>query len=241
MALNVNRWLQYAKARIDSAVGSGHDELDRLEAEQEAQRADKPWLASDSTAPTFDEARARIEWEADQQAKASRRRDAAQDGSTGSATDRARTDRTRDKADDSDGSATGRRRGGSSGSPDTADDATSRGHAHGPKTDDGPNAAVEGTGLPTSPTPTGRATTDADSDNVDPTTTGASTGTTAKDHVSPSPDQSVDPGPAPRSPQQVADDAELETARLELEDRQRQSIERLAQIRQELGIDDPAP
>ena len=59
MALNVNRWMKYAKARIDSAVGSGHESLDRLEAKQEADRADKPWLASNSTAPTFDEARAR--------------------------------------------------------------------------------------------------------------------------------------------------------------------------------------
>jgi len=68
MALDVNRWLKYAKARIDDAVGSGNRSLDRLEAEQEANAADKPWLRSSGEAPTLDEARARIEWEAQRQA-----------------------------------------------------------------------------------------------------------------------------------------------------------------------------
>ncbi|CAN5439210.1 hypothetical protein BH10ACT1_BH10ACT1_39340 [soil metagenome] len=68
MALDVNRWLKYAKARIDSAVGQGNSSLDRLEAEREAEVADKPWLRSDGDAPTLDEARARIQWEAQRQA-----------------------------------------------------------------------------------------------------------------------------------------------------------------------------
>lgn len=67
MALDVNRWFKYAKARLDSAVGQGNRSLDRLEAEREADLADKPWLRSDREAPTLDEARARIEWEAERQ------------------------------------------------------------------------------------------------------------------------------------------------------------------------------
>ncbi|MBA3283277.1 MAG: hypothetical protein H0U29_13720, partial [Acidimicrobiia bacterium] len=71
MALDVNRWLKYAKARIDSAVGQGNKSLDRMEAEREADLADKPWLRSDREAPTLDEARARIEWESARQRRES--------------------------------------------------------------------------------------------------------------------------------------------------------------------------
>lgn len=70
MALNVNRWLKYAKSRIDAAVRSGNDELDDLEARREAERTDKPWLSdhdSDSVSPSMDQVRARIEWEAERQ------------------------------------------------------------------------------------------------------------------------------------------------------------------------------
>ena len=67
MGLDVHRWLKYAKARIDTAVGQGNRSLDRLEAEREAELAEKPWLRSDGAAPTLDEARARIEWEAERQ------------------------------------------------------------------------------------------------------------------------------------------------------------------------------
>lgn len=70
MAFDVNRWMKYARARIDSAVGQGNRSLDRLEAEREADLADKPWLRSETDAPTLDEARARIEWEAERQRKA---------------------------------------------------------------------------------------------------------------------------------------------------------------------------
>ena len=68
MALNLNQWVNYAKTKLESAVGRSNAELDRLEAERAAEAADKPWLVSDSEAPTLDEARARIEWEARQQA-----------------------------------------------------------------------------------------------------------------------------------------------------------------------------
>lgn len=63
--MNVNRWLKYAKAKLDDTLASGNDELDKLEARQEAERAERPWLASEGEAPTFDEARARIAWEAE--------------------------------------------------------------------------------------------------------------------------------------------------------------------------------
>ena len=68
MALNLNQWVNYAKTKLESAVGRSNEELDRLEAERAAETADKPWLASDREAPTLDEARARIEWEAKHQA-----------------------------------------------------------------------------------------------------------------------------------------------------------------------------
>lgn len=70
MALDVNRWFKYAKARIDRAVGQGNQSLDRLEAERQAELADRPWLRSDAASPTLDEARARIEWEAERQGRA---------------------------------------------------------------------------------------------------------------------------------------------------------------------------
>lgn len=67
MAANVGRWLKYAQAKLNSVVSSSNAELDDLEAEQAARAADKPWLSSDGDAPTLEEARARIEWEADEQ------------------------------------------------------------------------------------------------------------------------------------------------------------------------------
>lgn len=66
MGMNVNRWLKYAKTKLDSTVQSGNEELDRLEAKQEAERADRPWLGADDDAPTFEEAQARIRWEAEE-------------------------------------------------------------------------------------------------------------------------------------------------------------------------------
>lgn len=66
MGLDVGRWFKYAQAKLDAAVRSGNDELDQLEAQREAELADRPWLASDGEAPTLDEARARIAWEAEQ-------------------------------------------------------------------------------------------------------------------------------------------------------------------------------
>ena len=67
MAANLSKWLKYAQAKLNSAVSSSNAELDDLEAEQAARAADRPWLASDADAPTLDETRARIEWEAEEQ------------------------------------------------------------------------------------------------------------------------------------------------------------------------------
>lgn len=61
MAAQWERWLRYARAKLDDSVRRGHEELDRREADLEARRADRTWLDSDSDAPSFDEARARIE------------------------------------------------------------------------------------------------------------------------------------------------------------------------------------
>lgn len=85
MALDLNRWIEYAKARVTSAVGKSNDELDRLEAEREVELADKPWLASDAAAPTLEEAKARIEWEAEEQRRRTEASDAAAPAPTTSA------------------------------------------------------------------------------------------------------------------------------------------------------------
>lgn len=68
MALDVGRWLKYAQAKLTRAVDDGNAELDQLEAERAERIADQPWLASDGETPTFDEAKARIEHEAQRQA-----------------------------------------------------------------------------------------------------------------------------------------------------------------------------
>ncbi len=83
MGFDVNRWVKYARARIDAAVGQGNEGLDRREAEREADLADRPWLAADGTAPTLDEARARIRWEADRQERAARSETAGGSDATG--------------------------------------------------------------------------------------------------------------------------------------------------------------
>ena len=67
MAANLGRWWKYAQAKLNGVVSSSNDELDELEAQQAARAADKPWLSSDGDAPTLEETRARIEWEAEEQ------------------------------------------------------------------------------------------------------------------------------------------------------------------------------
>lgn len=150
MALDLNRWFAYAKARAGSAVDRGNRSLDRREAERAAELADKPWLGSDGDAPSFDEVRARIAWESERQV-------------------------------------------------------------------DGGEARAE----PEPATP-------------------AEPGTGPR-HGSAPVDPVANPGPAPRSPQDVAADAEHEGARLELERRQQAATERLRAIRDELGVDHQDP
>ena len=58
------RWVRYGKAKLDDVVAEGNDELGKAEARLEAERADKPWLASEGAAPTLDEVKARIEHQA---------------------------------------------------------------------------------------------------------------------------------------------------------------------------------
>lgn len=61
MAAQWERWLRYAKAKLDDTVKRGDAELDRREADQRARAEGKPWLGADGAAPTFDETRARID------------------------------------------------------------------------------------------------------------------------------------------------------------------------------------
>ena len=77
MAAQWERWLRYAKAKLDDTVKKGDAELDRREADQRARAEAEPWLASEGDAPTLDEARARIEHQARQAEEAQRSRDAA--------------------------------------------------------------------------------------------------------------------------------------------------------------------
>ena len=69
--MGLNRWLKYAKAKVDSTLARGNDELARREAEREVELADKPWLGADGEDPTLDEARARIEYEVERNRRAS--------------------------------------------------------------------------------------------------------------------------------------------------------------------------
>lgn len=180
--MNVNRWVRYAKARIDAAVGQGNESLDRLEAERQAELAERPWLAADGTAPSLDEARARIEWEARQQEALQSQR---------SPSDAASADIEPDAETDTD---------------------TAGGSPAGRVPSVGSSAAPGGIGEADMPGKTGGA---------------AEIGRSMQTHA------------GPRSPQRPAVDAEHEAARLELEDRSRRSADRLAEIRRELGVDDP--
>ena len=69
---NFNRWFNYAKAKFEATFAEGNRELDELEAERAAEVADKPWLSATGEAPSFDEAKARIEWEAEEAARRAR-------------------------------------------------------------------------------------------------------------------------------------------------------------------------
>lgn len=82
------RWLRYAKAKLDDTVKRGDAEMDRLEAEQRARAEGKPWLASEADAPTLDEARARIEHQAEEARRAEAARRAEQDRRTGTSAPR---------------------------------------------------------------------------------------------------------------------------------------------------------
>ena len=65
----LRRWLAYARTKVESTLKTANRDLDELEAQREAATADRPWVRSDTEAPTFDEAKARIEWEAAQAAR----------------------------------------------------------------------------------------------------------------------------------------------------------------------------
>lgn len=162
---NFSRWFNYAKARLDAAIGQGNRELDELEAERESELADKPWLSSSGDTPTFDEAKARIEWQAEQAERAA-----------------------------------GGNKATTGGDPQGAGSRSGSGGASGTE------ASPE---LPSTPgaQPSGPATTI--------------------------------PAAEITSPEERAAAAEAAAARLEMEERQRESAARLDAIRAELGIDPP--
>lgn len=72
MAMNIDRWFKYAQAKLNDVVRSTNKELDELEAQREAEVADKPWLSSDAENPSFSDAKARIEWESNRQEELNR-------------------------------------------------------------------------------------------------------------------------------------------------------------------------
>jgi hypothetical protein len=161
MALNVGRWIRYAQARLARTTDDANAELDRLEAERDVELAERPWLSADAEAPTLDEARARIEWEARHQ----------QEVAEGKV----------------------------------------------PATDGGPAAPD----APASPAPSGAAD--------------RPTGAAPSSPPAPGPAPASAPAPAPPT----AEEAELAAARIEIDRRAAASKERLAQIREELGIEPP--
>lgn len=170
MALDLNRWFKYAKARVDAVFASGHEELDEMEAEREAILAEQPWLASDREKPTLDEARARIEWESRRQARSGE-----------------------DSADRSD-----------------------------PTPPRSPKRPAE--------SPTG---------GIDGEASESSPGSEASGPARPvgAADAAIDPQTGlPLDGEAAADAA---SAKLELETKRRRTAERLAEMRRELGIDDP--
>ena len=55
------RWFKYGKAKLDHTVDDLNRTLDRKERELDDEQKAKPWLSDDDAAPSFDEAKARIE------------------------------------------------------------------------------------------------------------------------------------------------------------------------------------
>jgi hypothetical protein len=55
------RWLRYGKAKLDDTVDGLNRTLDRKERDLDTEQSGKPWLADDEPAPSFDQAKARLE------------------------------------------------------------------------------------------------------------------------------------------------------------------------------------
>src|SRR3954447_21670491 len=60
--------MKYGRAKLDDVLKRGNEELDQLEAEREAEQADRPWLASTDDTPRLEDVRARIQHDAGQPA-----------------------------------------------------------------------------------------------------------------------------------------------------------------------------
>lgn len=125
MALNLRRWIEYAKSKAQAGLASGHEELDRREAELEARRAHRPEM-SDNVEPSIDEVRAKIEWELE--------RSTAGSGAAGQP---------------------GGHDGPEDPSPDDAEQAGTPGDPTGAPDAGGPGGATSGSGAGASPDPEG--------------------------------------------------------------------------------------
>ena len=56
--------MKYGRAMLDDMLKRGNEELDQLEAEREADAAERPWAHQTSDTPTLDDVRQRIEHDA---------------------------------------------------------------------------------------------------------------------------------------------------------------------------------
>lgn len=100
-----------------------------------------------------------------------------------------------------------------------------------------PDAADEA-GTTSGPDETAEDPSDPSEPTEPPDQTTASSGDANADAA---PDPPATVSPAPRDPTELAADAQLAQARLQIEANQREATERLAAMRRELGVDDPTP
>jgi len=55
------RWVKYGKAKLDDTVAGLNRSLDQKERALDDEQKDKPWLGDDDEAPSFEQAKARID------------------------------------------------------------------------------------------------------------------------------------------------------------------------------------
>lgn len=210
MAFDLNRWMKYARARLDAALKSGNRELDRREAELEADRADRPWLGDEEDVPTVDEVAARIRWE---------REEAERRAQAGRPTDP--QEKVPPTADRSvrDPAGPGTEPPAAATPPAPTTDTADAGAAGDPSATPSVEDEEAPTGAP------------ADGDGANRTSTAGPRTGAGNDRLG----DPTDPL-APATPEEAA---QREQARIDLEARERAAHDRLDQIRKDLGAADP--